>query len=143
MIQHSAAEQPSVPRLHAAIAVVAGASGFIGRNLLDALRGWGYETRTIGRAPGDNDASWDDPTRIAGLIGGSDLLVNFAGRGVGCRSTDRNRQELWDSRIHTTRMLTDAVRAASAPPRLWRHAATATLYRHAMDRPQSESDGDL
>jgi NAD dependent epimerase/dehydratase family enzyme len=143
MIQHSAAQQPSVPRLHAPIAVVAGASGFIGRNLLDALRGWGYETRTIGRAPGDNDASWDDPTRIAELIDGSDLLVNFAGRSVGCRYTDRNRQEIWDSRIHTTRMLTDAVRAASAPPRLWLNSATATIYRHAMDRPQSESDGDL
>src|SRR5699024_11912265 len=110
MIQHSAAERPSVPRLHAPIAVIAGASGFIGRNLLDALRGWGYETRTIGRAPGDNDASWDDPTRIAELIDGSDLLVNFAGRSVGCRYTDRNRQEIWDSRILTTRMLTDAVR---------------------------------
>jgi NAD dependent epimerase/dehydratase family enzyme len=57
--------------------------------------------------------------------------------------TDRNRQEIWDSRILTTRMLTDAVRAASAPPRLWLNSGTATIYRHAMDRPQSESDGDL
>lgn len=143
MIQHSVAERSSVPRSHAPIAVVAGASGFIGRNLLGALRDWGYETRTIGRAPGANDASWDDPTRMAKLIDGSDLLVNFAGRSVGCRYTDRNRQEIWDSRILTTRMLTDAVRAASEPPRLWLNSGNATIYRHAMDRPQSESDGDL
>src|SRR5699024_12600268 len=105
--------------------------------------GWSYETVQIGRPPGENDAAWEDPTRIAVVIHGSDLLVNSAGRAVGCRYTDRKRQEIWDSRIHTPRMLTDAVRAASAPPRLWLNSGTATIYRHAMDRPQSESDGDL
>jgi NAD dependent epimerase/dehydratase family enzyme len=70
------------------IAVVAGASGFIGGELLDALNSWGYATRTIGRSPASADAIWDRPDRIAELIDGADLLINLAGRSVGCRYTD-------------------------------------------------------
>ena len=125
------------------VAVVAGASGFIGRELLNALSTWGYTTRTIGRSPASADATWDRPDLIAELIDGADLLINLAGRSVGCRYTDANRQVIWDSRVDTTRTLNAAVGAASAPPRLWINSSTATIYRHAMDRPQTEDDGDI
>ena len=125
------------------VAVVAGASGFIGGELLNALSTWGYTTRTIGRSPASADATWDRPDLIAELIDGTDLLVNLAGRSVGCRYTDANRQVIWDSRVDTTRALNAAVAAASAPPRLWINSSTATIYRHAMDRPQTEDDGDI
>jgi uncharacterized protein (TIGR01777 family) len=29
------------------------------------------------------------------------------------------------------------------PPRLWMNASTATIYRHSLDRPQDEVDGEL
>lgn len=125
------------------VAVVAGASGFIGGELLNALSTWGYTTRTIGRSPASADATWDRPDLIAELIDGADLLINLAGRSVGCRYTDANRQVIWDSRVDTTRTLNAAVGAASAPPRLWINSSTATIYRHAMDRPQTEDDGDI
>ena len=125
------------------VAVVAGASGFIGGELLNALSTWGYTTRTIGRSPASADATWDRPYLIAELIDGADLLINLAGRSVGCRYTDANRQVIWDSRVDTTRTLNAAVGAASAPPRLWINSSTATIYRHAMDRPQTEDDGDI
>ncbi|WP_193070019.1 epimerase [Brevibacterium aurantiacum] len=125
-------------------AVIAGASGFIGTSLLVPLESWGYQVRTIGRAPTSGaHVSWDDPQAIAAAIDGADLLINFAGRSVGCRYTDSNRRDIWDSRVLTTRTLNDAVRAASAPPRLWINSSTATIYRHAMDRPQTEDDGDI
>ncbi|MDN6158703.1 MAG: DUF1731 domain-containing protein [Brevibacterium sp.] len=126
------------------VAVIAGASGFIGRSLLTPLHSWGYQVRTIGRAASsDAHVSWDDPDAIAALIDGADLLINFAGRSVGCRYKDRNRQDIWDSRVTTTRALNEAVRAASAPPRLWINSSTATIYRHAMDQAQTEDDGDI
>lgn len=125
------------------VAVVAGASGFIGGELLNALSTWGYTTKTIGRSPASADATWDRPDLIAELIDGADLLINLAGRSVGCRYTDANRQVIWDSRVDTTRTLNAAVGAASAPPRLWINSSTATIYRHAMDRPQTEDDGDI
>ena len=43
----------------------------------------------------------------------------------------------------TTGALGDAVRRAARPPRLWLNASTATIYRHATDRPQTEDDGEL
>ncbi|WP_343071944.1 NAD-dependent epimerase/dehydratase family protein [Brevibacterium renqingii] len=93
--------------------------------------------------PHPSDAIWDDRAGVAELIDGSDLLINLAGRSVGCRYTDANRQEIWNSRVHTTRALNDAVRAASAPPRLWINSSTATIYRHSMDRPQTEEHGEI
>ena len=133
----------SLNSAQAPIAVVAGASGFIGGELLKALSTRGYTTRTVGRSPASADATWDRPDLIAELIDGTDLLVNLAGRSVGCRYTDANRQVIWDSRVDTTRALNAAVAAASAPPRLWINSSTATIYRHAMDRPQTEDDGDI
>ena len=133
----------SLNNAQAPIAVVAGASGFIGGELLKALSTLGYTTRTVGRSPASADATWDRPDLIAELIDGTHLLVNLAGRSVGCRYTDANRQVIWDSRVDTTRALNAAVAAASAPPRLWINSSTATIYRHAMDRPQTEDDGDI
>ncbi|GAA3851720.1 TIGR01777 family oxidoreductase [Brevibacterium ammoniilyticum] len=132
----------SKPLVHSPLAVIAGASGFIGRSLIGPLEEWGYRVRTIGRGA-SADTGWDDPKSIKAAIDGADLLINLAGRSVGCRYTDRNRQEIWDSRILTTRALHDAVSAASAPPRLWINASTATIYRHATDRPQTESTGEI
>ncbi|MCD1268074.1 DUF1731 domain-containing protein [Microbacterium sp. MEC084] len=122
------------------VAVLAGASGFIGTALRDALADEGYEIRTIGRS---GPVRWGDTAAIRAAVDGADLLVNLAGKSVNCRYTDRNRAEILRSRVETTRELRDAVAAAAHPPRVWMNASTATIYRHAMDRPQTESDGEL
>jgi len=69
--------------------------------------------------------------------------VNLAGRSVGCRYTDAHRNEIYASRVDTTRALGEAAGRAEHPPRLWLNASTATIYRHATDRPQTEDDGEL
>ncbi|GAA3212726.1 epimerase [Microbacterium terregens] len=122
------------------IAVIAGASGFIGRALVAAFETDGYEVRTIGRR---SAVSWADPARIAEVIDGSDVLVNLAGKSVNCRYNDANRTEILRSRVETTRALHAAVTAAQHPPAVWLNASTATIYRHAMRRPNTESDGAL
>lgn len=122
-------------------AVLAGASGFIGRALVADLHGRGYAVVRIGRR--GPEARWDDRAAVARAVDGADLLINLAGRSVGCRYHDRNREEIYRSRIETTRALRQAVTDSVAPPRLWLNASTATIYRHAMDRGQTESDGEL
>lgn len=122
-------------------AVVAGASGFIGRALVRDLHRRGYTVARIGRSQGE--ARWEEPDAVRRLVDGADLLVNLAGKSVGCRYHDRNRNEIYRSRIATTRLLDQAVATSHAPPRLWLNASTATIYRHAMDRPQTESSGEL
>ena len=120
--------------------VMAGASGFIGGYLVDAFRARGATVSTVGRT---GDAVWGDPEAIRALVDGADLLINLAGKSVNCRYTPRNRAEILRSRVETTRELSDAVAASITPPPLWLNSSTATIYRHADDRPQTESTGEL
>ncbi|MFO6453621.1 MULTISPECIES: epimerase [unclassified Aeromicrobium] len=122
-------------------AVVAGWNGFIGHRLVTDLEARGYEVARVGRS--GPDARWSDPAAVARLVDGAALVVNLAGKSVGCRYTDANRDEILRSRVDTTRQLHEAIAAAGSPPRLWLNASTATIYRYAMDQPQTESDGEL
>ncbi|MFF2488151.1 epimerase [Microbacterium sp. NPDC058062] len=123
------------------VAVVAGASGFVGQALLRAFAEDGYDARTIGRAGAD--ATWDDGRGIRALIDGAAVLVNLAGKSVDCRYTDANRDEILRSRVETTTTLREAVTDAATAPPLWLNASTATIYRYAMDRAQTEAEGEL
>lgn len=121
--------------------VLAGASGFIGQHLESAFRARGDEVLRIGRR--GPDAAWGDAAGIRRVIEGSDLLVNMAGRSVNCRYGPANREEILRSRIDTTRALGDAIASVAHPPELWVNSSTATIYRHAEDRPMTESTGEL
>ncbi|MCU1516679.1 MAG: NAD-dependent epimerase/dehydratase [Pseudarthrobacter sp.] len=126
--------------------VLAGASGFIGTYLRSRFEQDGWTVRTIGRVPAKDSAqsaSWGDDAAITRVLDGADLLVNLAGRSVHCRYNARNKAAILDSRIATTSALGRALAGCQAPPSAWLNASTATIYRHAEDRPQAEADGDL
>ena len=123
--------------------VIAGASGFIGRYLVRTLRADGATVSIIGRAGRGVDARWDDTPSVTGLLDGADLLINLAGKNVNCRYTPANRAEILRSRVDTTRQLSDAIRACAVPPALWVNSSTATIYRHAEDRPMTEAMGEI
>src|SRR2546425_11911219 len=72
-----------------------------------------------------------------------DVLINLSGRSVNCRYTAKNRAEIRESRTGTTRLLGRALSQLARPPRLWMNASTATIYRHALDRPMDEATGEL
>lgn len=96
---------------------------------------------TIGRR--DAAATWGDAAAIASIVDGSDVLINLAGKSVNCRYGAANRAEIVRSRVETTRQLASAVATADDPPDLWLNSSTATIYRHAEDRPMTESTGEL
>ena len=121
--------------------VLAGASGFIGRELAAAYRAEGASVHFIGRS--GPHARWGQTAAITDLVDGADLVVNMAGKSVNCRYTAENRAEIVRSRVETTRELATAIADAENPPPLWINSSTATIYRHAEDRPQTESDGEL
>ncbi|MGO1543497.1 MAG: epimerase [Gulosibacter sp.] len=122
-------------------AVLAGASGFIGGVLAAELETEGYRILRIGRT--GPDARWGDTDAITRAVDGAELVINLAGKSVNCRYTDANRQELLRSRIDTTRELRQAIANAKTPPPVWFNASTATIYRYAMDLPQTESTGQI
>ncbi len=121
--------------------VLGGGSGFIGRTLQAAFEAEGYEVAVIGRE--GPDARWDDPASILRVVDGAELVVGLAGRSVNCRYNDKNREEILRSRVDTTRALREAIVAAKRPPSVWMNASTATIYRYALDRPQTETDTEL
>lgn len=121
--------------------VLAGASGFIGRYLVERLTAAGDTVSLIGRT--GPDARWGDTAAITALIDGADVVINLAGKSVNCRYNARNRAEILRSRVETTRELGLAIAAAVNPPTLWINSSTATIYRHAEDRAQTEITGEL
>jgi uncharacterized protein len=73
----------------------------------------------------------------------ADLVINLAGRSVNCRYTQANRREILESRTRSTRIVGEAIRRSAHPPKIWMNASTATIYRHALDRPMDETTGEM
>lgn len=79
----------------------------------------------------------------ANEIDGADIVINLAGKSVNCRYNHRRMQEIIDSRTDATQVIGEAIRNAVVPPKLWINAASATIYRHSLDRPQDDIDGQI
>jgi len=121
--------------------VVAGAGGFMGRYFARRFRADGDTVVTVGRA--GSDVAWGDTAALERAVDGADLLLNLAGKSVNCRYTEKNRAAIFSSRLLTTGELGRAVEAVDAPPSLWLNASTATIYRHADDRPMTDDVGQI
>ncbi|WP_411826400.1 epimerase [Luteolibacter sp. AS25] len=131
-------------------AVVIGASGFLGRYLCRHFARNGREVVAISRTrdgwSGDGMfLEWDGKTLgpWAYALEGAEVVINLAGRSVNCRYDEKNRKEIIDSRVDSTKIIGEAIRGCRVPPKLWMNASTATWYRHAEDGPQTEWEGTL
>lgn len=131
--------------------VIPGGSGQVGTMLARYFHANGHEVTVLSRRPALapwNVARWNGEThqatdRWVELLDGSDVCVNLAGRSVNCRYNTHNREVIYNSRIHSTRLLGEVIAGLSNPPRLWINASTATIYRHSLDRPMDEATGEL
>ncbi|WP_285116592.1 DUF1731 domain-containing protein [Leifsonia sp. fls2-241-R2A-40a] len=121
--------------------VIAGASGFLGRYLERHYRDAGAEVVLVGRS--GPDVRWDDAAGLRAAVTGASAVINLAGKSVDCRYSDANRAEIFRSRLATTAAVREAIAASDSPPPVWFNASTATIYRHAEDRPMTESTGEL
>jgi uncharacterized protein len=111
--------------------VIPGGSGQVGRILTRHFQARGHEVTVPGR------------NLTVAALEGRDVCINLAGRSVNCRYNEANRREIFDSRIGTTRRLHGMIAELARPPRVWLNASTATIYRHALDRPMDEATGEL
>ncbi|MBT2284818.1 TIGR01777 family oxidoreductase [Paenibacillus polymyxa] len=121
--------------------VLAGGTGFVGQDFAQRFKKLGYEVLIISRQPGH--IAWEDRARIIEALEEAEMLINLAGKSVNCRYTDENRKVIMESRTRTTRILGEAVLACNHPPELWINSSTATIYRHAEDRPMTEKEGEI
>lgn len=72
----------------------------------------------------------------------ADLVINLAGKSVNCRYNEKNKNDIFDSRTDAVKAIGNGINQCSKPPSLWINASSATIYRHAMDKPQNEYTGE-
>ena len=142
--------------------ILAGGTGFMGQEM---TKYFGREnriiilTRQVSEKTNRNDYNslsakdlenvtyikWDG--KIAGNwaneMNEADLIINLAGKSVNCRYNEKNKKEIFDSRTDAVNAIGEAINICDRPPSLWINASSATIYRHAMDRPQDEYTGEF
>lgn len=101
--------------------VVAGASGFLGRHLVDALEARDHAvTKLVRREPtADDESRWNPAAGHVNrrVIEQADVVINVAGSPtIGNPHSDTWARNLRESRVSTTRTLADAIAASSRKP---------------------------
>ena len=103
---------------------ITGASGFIGRRLVETLLGAGHEVHVLGRRAGANwpatvrQSVWDP---VKGLplresLEGADAVIHLAGEPVAQRWTTEAKRRIRESRVTGTHNLVDAMSALARRP---------------------------
>lgn len=125
-----------------------GGSGQIGRMLAAFFQERGHHVTVLTRGPysapwqtvhwdGKNLGSWID------TLEGADACIHLSGKNIDCRYTEKNKRELYESRIGPTRLLNEVIAGLADPPSVWLNASAASIYRHTLDRDIDEATGEI
>jgi len=122
---------------------VTGASGFVGRALVAALRADGILVHALVRgAVGPDEIGWDPATgRIdAGRLEGMDAVVHLAGESIaGGRWTAARKARIRQSRVDGTGLLARTLASLRQPPAVLVSASAVGIYGHRGDEALTES----
>jgi uncharacterized protein (TIGR01777 family) len=130
--------------------ILAGGSGFLGGELAKHFGALGWEVVILTRTPkprldSAREVAWDTKSLgdWARELEGATAVVNLTGRSVDCRYTAKNRRDIMESRVNSTRVVGEAIAQRKTPPRVWLNSSTATLYTHTFGMPHDESSQDM
>jgi uncharacterized protein (TIGR01777 family) len=122
---------------------ITGASGLIGKGLVERLRNEGHEVATLvrGRAPGPSEIRWD-PT--AGEIDsqsleGLDALFHLSGENIAGRFTDSHKRAVTESRVSSTGLIARTLAKLARKPKALICASAIGYYGDRGDEPLDES----
>jgi uncharacterized protein len=126
--------------------VIAGGSGQLGTILARAFQSDGHQVTVLSRKVAEKPwrvVLWDAESlgTWSDELENADVVVNLAGRSVNCRYNDKNRREIIESRVNSTRVVGEAIARAANPPPVWLQMSTATIYAHRFDAPNDEFTG--
>ncbi|MGG7468906.1 TIGR01777 family oxidoreductase [Chryseobacterium arthrosphaerae] len=124
--------------------LIAGGTGFLGENLEKYFKDKGNQVYILTRQPErENEIYWD--ARAIGewksALEKTDVLINLTGKSVDCRYDEKNKQEIYTSRIDSTAILQEAVDQCLNPPGIWLNASSATIYVHSEKHLNTEENG--
>ncbi|MPS71684.1 MAG: TIGR01777 family protein [Chryseobacterium sp.] len=124
--------------------IIAAGTGFLGKNLEQYFLNKNNEVKILTRNPKrKNEILWDAKTvgNWKNELKDADILINLAGKSVDCRYNEKNKKEIYDSRIDSTRVLQQAIDECQNPPRIWMNASSATIYIHSETNLNTEANG--
>jgi uncharacterized protein (TIGR01777 family) len=130
--------------------ILAGGSGFLGGELAKHFTTLGWEIVVLTRNPRPRsdqarEVAWDTKSLGAWAreLEGATAVVNLTGRSVDCRYNAKNRREIMNSRVNSTRVVGEAIAQCKTPPRVWLNSSTATVYQHTFGKPHDESSQEM
>lgn len=102
---------------------ICGITGLIGSEARDSFRSQGYEVVGIGRSDLKKGVN-----HLQTILSGTDVLINLAGAPILKRWTKKWKREIYNSRIHTTRLLVTAINGMAQPPGLFISSSAVGIY---------------
>jgi len=124
--------------------IIAAGTGFLGKNLEKYFIEKGDQVYILTRNPKrENETHWDAKTlgEWKNYIENAEVLINLTGKSVDCRYTEKNKKEIYDSRIESTKVLQQAIDECVNKPKIWLNASSATIYVHSETHLNTEEDG--
>ncbi|WP_336959107.1 TIGR01777 family oxidoreductase [Chryseobacterium contaminans] len=124
--------------------IIAAGTGFLGQNLEKYFTEKGEQVYILTRNPQrKNEIYWDAKTigEWKNSLEQTDVLINLTGKSVDCRYHEKNKAEIYTSRIDSTKILQKAVDNCIAPPKIWLNASSATIYVHSEKHLNTEENG--
>jgi uncharacterized protein len=123
---------------------VTGASGFIGKALVEELTRTGHWVQPLVRRPAQpGEISWDpaggrlDPGDLEGV----DAVIHLAGENVGGRWTAARKARIRESRVSGTRLLSEALARLRQPPAVLVSASAIGIYGNRGSESLTETSG--
>ncbi len=130
--------------------VIAGGTGFLGTCLINHYLKSDNQliilTRGKTRVDGNVQyLNWDGKTVGPWTDGleGADVVINLNGKSVDCRYNNKNKALIYSTRLDSTTALGKAIQQCKVPPKLWINSASATIYRHSLDKEMDEYSGEI
>jgi len=130
--------------------ILAGGSGFLGGELAKHFSALGWQVVILTRSPksrtdGVREVVWDAKSLgdWSRELDGATAVLNLTGRSVDCRYNAKNRREIMESRVNSTRVVGEAIARCTNPPQVWLNSSTATVYQHTFGKPHDESSREM
>ena len=126
--------------------VISGASGLIGKRLVEQLQHHGHDVvRLVRRAAGTGEVMWDPKAGVlsASALEGADVVIHLSGAGIGDkRWTTSYKREILESRTITTNLIATTIANMNRKPSVFLSGSAIGIYGPRGDEQLNEVSTD-